>query len=59
MQNGNFWNYDDVVKVQGDRAYARTLAAWQAANPNSGPELEAINDLKTGKLDEKTRKIVN
>lgn len=53
VQNANFWNYEDVVKVQNDKTYVKSLAAWKAENPTPRLALEIINDPQPEKLDEK------
>jgi hypothetical protein len=54
VQNGNFWNYDDVVKVKSGKAHERSLAALTAAYPKPRPALAVINDSKAEKLDKKS-----
>ena len=55
IQNANFWNYDDVLKLQADKTYQRSLAARKAANPDPS---ETIKDHQVKKWDSKACKYV-
>lgn len=57
VQNANFWNYEDIVKVHNDKAYKSAVAAWKAKNPQPMPASGIVDDPKPERLDKKTGNI--
>jgi hypothetical protein len=56
IQNGNFWDYDDVIELRTKKAPPRTLPTT-TGNPNPQTDMDVINDPKHEMLNEKHRKL--